>query len=42
MQPLTRQELATKVGNGFISDEMESFGDYQAAIEWLTDQHNNV
>ncbi|WP_394125322.1 STAS/SEC14 domain-containing protein [Vibrio hepatarius] len=31
------QELASKVGGWFISGEMRSFGDYQSAIEWLTD-----
>ncbi|KOO13052.1 hypothetical protein AKJ18_19980 [Vibrio xuii] len=31
------QELASKVGGWFISGEMRSFGDYQSAVEWLTD-----
>ncbi len=31
------QELAAKVGSWFISGDMESFGDYQSAVDWLTD-----
>ncbi|TFH90956.1 STAS/SEC14 domain-containing protein [Vibrio ouci] len=31
------QDLASKVGGWFISGDMRSFGDYQSAIEWLTD-----
>ena len=31
------QELAAKVGNWFISGEMEFFTDYPSAIRWLED-----
>ncbi|BBL88984.1 STAS/SEC14 domain-containing protein [Vibrio rotiferianus] len=31
------QELAAKVGSWFISGEMESFGNYESAVKWLTD-----
>lgn len=31
------QELASKVGSWFISGDMASFGNYQDAVEWLTD-----
>ncbi|UPQ89668.1 STAS/SEC14 domain-containing protein [Vibrio sinaloensis] len=31
------QELAAKVGSWFISGQMESFGSYELAVEWLTD-----
>ncbi|ELI5391884.1 STAS/SEC14 domain-containing protein [Vibrio parahaemolyticus] len=31
------QELAAKVGCWFISGDIKSFGDYQSAVEWLTD-----
>ncbi|MGF1774584.1 STAS/SEC14 domain-containing protein [Vibrio wakamikoensis] len=31
------QELASKIGSWFIAGDMASFGNYQDAIEWLTD-----
>ncbi|WP_112477970.1 STAS/SEC14 domain-containing protein [Vibrio variabilis] len=31
------QELASKIGSWFIAGNMASFGNYQDAIEWLTD-----
>ncbi|EGQ8079852.1 SpoIIAA family protein [Vibrio diabolicus] len=31
------QELAAKIGSWFISGEIESFGSYESAVQWLTD-----